>query len=265
MSAANFPAMTSSLTADWPTRARCSLPPGEAHLYFMRLDGLDAPPPPLYELLNQAERERCARYLFMRNRIESTAARALARAALSRYADVDPRAWTFAQGEHGKPQVSGPAEATHLRFNVAHTPGLVVCLVARDREVGVDAEVLGRSSDIALLARRCLSPDEQQALWALPQLAQARRFLIHWTLKEAYLKARGIGIGLPLAEITLLADDDPTSLAGPPTHFSLGPGVGDDPTRWQLERCHLLPTHVAAIAVERLRGPATLHTQEVVP
>ena len=65
--------MVSSLTADWPHRTRTPLPPHEVHLYFMRLDGFAAPPPALYELLNQAERERCARYLFMRNRIESTA------------------------------------------------------------------------------------------------------------------------------------------------------------------------------------------------
>ena len=257
--------MTSSLTSDWPTRPAQPLPPGEAQLYFMRLDGFAEPPPPLYALLNQAERERCARYLFMRNRIESTAARALARAALSRYADVDPRAWTFGQGEHGKPQVTGPLGVPPLRFNVAHTPGLVVCLVALDREVGVDAESLDRSSDIALLARRCLSAAEQQALWALPESAQARRFLIHWTLKEAYLKARGIGIGLPLAEITLLADDDPQCLAGPPTHFAMGPGVEDEPARWQVLRCHLTTDHVAAIAVERTAAELALRIQEVVP
>lgn len=256
--------MTSSLTADWPTWPPELLLAGEARLYFMRIDGLDAPPPALYELLDQAERERCARYLFMRNRIESTTARALARAALSRHADVDPRAWTFTHGEHGKPQVSGPI-GTPLRFNVAHTPGLVVCLVALGREVGVDAETLGRTNDIALLARRCLSVAEQVALWALPAPAQARRFLIHWTLKEAYLKARGIGIGLPLAEITLLADDDPAAIAGPPTHFALGAGVGDAPARWQIARCHLTESHVAAVAVERVGADVTLQVQEVVP
>lgn len=257
--------MTSSLTADWPALPPSPLLPGQAQLYFMRLTGFTEPPPPLYEFLNQAERERCARYLFMRNRIESTAARALARAALSRHADVDPRAWTFGHGEHGKPQIAGPAGTPPLHFNVAHTPGLVVCLVALDRAVGVDAEFLGRSSDIALLARRCLSVAEQQALWALPASAQARRFLVHWTLKEAYLKARGIGLGLPLAEITILADDDPATLSGPPTAFTLGPGVGDVPARWQLGRCHLTPEHVAAFAIERAPGAVAVAPQEVVP
>ncbi len=257
--------MISSLTTHWPTQPRRALPASAAHLYFMRLDGFAEPPPVLYALLDQAERERCTRYLFMRNRIECTAARALARAALSRYADVDPRAWTFTKGEHGKPQLIVPPGAPPLHFNVAHTPGLVVCVIARGREVGVDAESLGRSNDIALLARRVLSAAEQQALWALPETAQARRFLIHWTLKEAYLKARGIGIGLPLAEITLLADDDPDSLAGPPTHFALGTGVGDTPARWQIERCHLTPGHVAAVAIERTHEDVTIHVEEVVP
>lgn len=191
------------------------------------------------------------------------AARALTRAALSRYAPVDPRAWTFDQTELGKPQVAGPRGVPPLHFNVSHTQGLVVCLLAHARAVGVDVEFLGRPSDIALLSRRCLSAAEQQALGALPESAQARRFLVHWTLKEAYLKARGIGLGLPLAEITILADDDPAT--GPPTGFALGPGVGDQPARWQLARCHVTSQHVAAVAIERIDHEVTLGIHEVVP
>lgn len=254
-----------SITAHWPGLPLRPLPADEAHLYFMRLDGLDEPPPPLYALLSPAERERCARYAFMRNRIESTCARALARTALSRYAAVDPRAWSFEVSARGKPSVAGPTGAPPLSFNVSHTEGLVLCLVARGREVGVDGEFLGRRSDIALLSRRCLSAAEQQALWALPPAAQARRFLLHWTLKEAYLKARGIGIGLPLAEITILADDDPQTLAGPPTHFALGPGVADQPDRWQLGRCQPTAQHVAAYAIARTAGEVAVLLEEVTP
>ena len=274
-------APASSITAHWPSLPLRPLPADEAHLYFMRLDGMDEPPPSLYALLNPAERERCARYAFMRNRIESTCARALARCALSRYAAVDPRAWSFAVSERGKPQIAGPLAgllagllpgatpetpaAPSLEFNVSHTEGLVLCLVARGRAVGVDGEFLGRRSDIELLSRRCLSSAEQQALWALPATAQARRFLLHWTLKEAYLKARGIGIGLPLAEITILADDDPQVVAGPPTHFALGPGVGDQPERWQLGRCQPTAHHVAAYAIARTSGEVAVQLAEVTP
>lgn len=254
-----------SLTAHWPSLPLRPLPAHEAHLYFMRLDGLEEPPPLLSSLLNPAERQRSDRYVFMRNRIESTCARALARAALSRYAAVDPRAWSFALSARGKPSVVGPTGAPPLSFNVSHTEGLVLCLVAREREVGVDGEYLGRRSDIALLSRRCLSVAEQQALWALPPAAQARRFLLHWTLKEAYLKARGIGIGLPLAEITILADDDPQTLAGPPTHFALGPGVADQPDRWQLGRCQPTAQHVAAYAIARTAGEVAVQVEEVTP
>ena len=258
-------AMPSSLSADWPGCPPGALPPAEAHLYFMRLAAFAAPPPSLHELLSGEERARAARYLAMRNQIESVAARALTRAALSRYAPVDPRAWTFEQTELGKPQVAGPPGMPPLQFNVSHTQGLVVCLLAHARAVGVDVEFLDRRSDIALLSQRCLSAAEQQALWALPESAQARRFLVHWTLKEAYLKARGIGLGLPLAEITILAADDPATLAGPPTGFALGPGVGDEPARWQLARCHLTPEHVAAVAIERIDHEVALGIHEVVP
>ena len=77
-----------SVTADWARQPPRPLLPGEAHLYFMRIDHLAEPPASLYALLDAAERERCARYAFVRNRIESTAARALARSTLSRYASV---------------------------------------------------------------------------------------------------------------------------------------------------------------------------------
>ena len=262
-----------SITADWPGLPLRPLPADEAHLYFMRLDGLAEPPPLLYGLLSPEEQKRCDRYVFMRNRIESTCARALARTALSRYAAVDPRAWSFAVSERGKPQIAGPlaeplpgpTATPPLEFNVSHTEGLVLCLVARGRAVGVDGEFLGRRSDIELLSRRCLSSAEQQALWALPATAQARRFLLHWTLKEAYLKARGIGIGLPLAEITILADDDPQTRAGPPTGFALGPGVADQPDRWQLGRCQPTAQHVAAYAIARTAGEVTVLVEEVTP
>lgn len=254
-----------SVTADWSSQPPHELPPDEAHLYFMRLDEMTEPPAPLYALLDAAERERCARYAFMRNRIESTAARALARSALSRYAPIAPTGWTFRSGDHGKPEVAGPALAPPLHFNVSHTEGLVACLVAYEREVGVDVEFLGRRSDIPLLARRCLSAAEQNALWALKAEAQPQRFLVHWTLKEAYLKARGIGIGLPLREITLLADDEPERPAGPPTHFALGPGVGDTPERWQLGRFPLTAQHVGAFAIARAGREVAVHIQEVRP
>ncbi len=258
-------AAIASVTADWPLQPPRPLPPDQAHLYFMRLDEMAEPPASLYALLNPAERERCARYAFMRNRIESTAARALARSALSRYAPVAPGRWTFRSGAHGKPEVEGPALDPPLQFNVSHTEGLVACLVACAREVGVDVEFLGRRSDIPLLARRCLSAAEQRALWALPAEAQPQRFLVHWTLKEAYLKARGIGIGLPLREITLLADDEPARPAGPPTHFALGPGVGDTPERWQLGRFPLTAQHVGAFAIARAGGEVAVHIEEVAP
>lgn len=257
--------VASSVTSDWPKIPPRPLAAGEAHLYFMRIGGLDEPPPSLYALLDPAERARCARYVFMSNRIESTAARALVRSALSRYAAIAPADWTFRTGEHGKPELAGPAGAPPLSFNVSHTQGLVACLVAGGCAVGVDVEFLGRRSDIALLARRCLSAAEQEALWALPEPAQRQRFLVHWTLKEAYLKARGIGIGLPLREITLLADDEPAIPAGPPTRFALGPGVGDTPERWQLGRCQLTAEHLGAFAIERTAGEVVVRIHEVTP
>jgi 4'-phosphopantetheinyl transferase len=174
--------------------------PGEAHLFLVRLDAarderlLDE----WRELLSPEERARGDRYLFPRNRHEHLVAHALKRQALSRFApSVDPRDWRFVAGEHGKPSIVEPA--CRLRFNLSHTDGLVACLVALEAEVGVDVEQTARRSDTVGIADRFFAVPEVEALRALPESAQRARFFEYWTLKEAYIKARGMGLALPWA------------------------------------------------------------------
>jgi 4'-phosphopantetheinyl transferase len=190
----------------------------EAHLHVLRTDALartsEADLLARYgELLIPDERARQRRYLFEHSRRQHLLTRVMVRSVLSRYAAVDPRAWRFGANPHGRPFIAAPALAAPLAFNLAHTDGLIVCLVARSAEAGVDVEYTLRRSAFAQIAQRFFSDGEAAALRALPEDAQRERFFAYWTLKEAYIKARGLGLALPLGAFAFALDGDDISIA----------------------------------------------------
>jgi 4'-phosphopantetheinyl transferase len=235
------------------------LPAGEVHVHHV-LDA-DVTSPALltaYEaLLAPEERTRRDRYRFDHSKREYLLTRALVRTTLSRYADVAPRAWTFRQNSHGRPEIDPARHAAHtwLRFNLSNTRGLIACAVVRDREVGVDVEDPHRGSETVAIADRFFSPTEVAALHAQPREAQDARFFAYWTLKEAYIKARGLGLAIPLEQFSFLLDQ------GPRIGIAFDPRLEDDPAQWQFERLDLSPRHAAALAVHR--GPAPDYRVEV--
>lgn len=136
------------------------------------------------------------------------AARALCRATLSRYTSVHPSEWRFDVTAHGKPKIAGPVEFKSLRFNLTHTTDLVICLVSRAGEVGVDVEDTSRAVDIEQMARHFVSRREEARLSRLPATARAERFFEQWVLKEAYLKGIGKGVALGPERLMVRSDDD---------------------------------------------------------
>ena len=119
-----------------------TLPEAEAHLWVARPSEIRDPELILaYDaLLTEDERAKVSRYRFEKDRHTSLVTRALVRTVLSRYAAVSPEDWRFIANEFGRPEISEPGGERSLRFNLSHTEGLVVCLVSRDREVGVLGE-----------------------------------------------------------------------------------------------------------------------------
>ena len=196
-------------------------------------------------LLAPEECERHRRYRFAKDRDLFLLARGMVRLVLARYAGVDPASWRFATGPHGKPEVAAPADHEALRFNLTHTDGLVACAVAVGREVGIDAEDLGRDIGCDELARRYFSTAENAQLAQASQGRRRELFFRFWTLKEAYLKARGLGLGLPLSDFSF-----ELSSAGPPT-IRFAPGLADDPLAWQFAEFRPGPRHALALAVRR--------------
>ena len=175
-------------------------------------------------LLNQEEQARWQRLRFERHRRESLATRALARTALSHYHPIPPREWSFTANAHGKP-VAKPE--CGLRFNLSNSVGLVVCLVAHQAEVGVDVEAFTRAPEILKLAPEVFSPAEQAQLSALRGVDKLDRALSLWTLKESYIKARGLGLSLPLKKFSFLFGGDEG------VHLEVDPSIGDELDRWR--------------------------------
>ncbi len=224
-----------------------SLPADEAHLWLARPAAFtdEARPARLRAMLTDEERARIDRLRFARDRRTVLVTRALARVTLSRYCDVPPHRWRFRTSEHGRPEISSPASP--LRFNVSHTEGLVVCLVSRGREIGVDAESLTGDRRWLDLAERFFAPAEARALREVPAARRRRRFLEYWTLKESYVKARGRGLTLPLSgfwfDLPVPARDH--------VRIRFTPAVDDEPSRWQFVLENLGADHVVASAVDR--------------
>ena len=192
-------------------------------------------------LLGEDERERVSRFRFERHKRESLATRALMRTALSCYRPLPARAWQFKLNEHGKPAVQPECG---LRFNLSNSLGLVVCLVAEGAEVGVDVEPVERAESILKLAPKVFSEAEQAQLESLEGAAKLDRALSLWTLKEAYIKARGLGLALPLDKFSFLFGGE----AG--IRLEIDRSLEDEGARWRF--CQLDHAgHRIAAMVER--------------
>lgn len=134
-------------------------------------------------------------------RAQYLAGRALVRTALSRHTGVPAHAWCFGAGPRGKPFIAAPQEWRGLRFNLSHSGGLLACAVGRVGRLGIDVEHIRAMPDWPALARRVCSTAEQEQLMQRMPEAQLEHFYTLWTMKEAYGKACGTGLALPMRDI----------------------------------------------------------------
>jgi len=223
----------------------------EAHLWIARPGEIRDPELVLgYDaLLTADERAKVSRYRFEKDRHTSLVTRALVRTVLSRYAAVAPADWRFVTNQYGRPEIDEPREQRMLRFNLSHTEGLVVCLVSRGREVGVDVENRARGGGLLEIADRFFSPFEVKALRTLPSGEQMDRFFLYWTLKESYIKARGMGLALSLSAFSFDLDSPGSGI-----RVLFDPSLGDDPRRWQFSAMSYGRRHAIAAGVESKGG-----------
>lgn len=195
-------------------------------------------------VLTEDERLAADRFYFESGRRQALITRALVRAVLSRYCDVPPQAWRFVRDERGRPHVAPQLRMAGLpAFNLSHTQGLVVCAVSGAKAVGADVEHLKRRHTSRDIADRYFAAAESSALEKLPPEQQTDRFFHYWTLKESYIKARGKGLAIPLAQFAF-GFEGQRGLS-----LTFEASLRDDPANWHFWLCQPSPEHVAAVCV----------------
>jgi 4'-phosphopantetheinyl transferase len=199
------------------------------NLYFGLLDAVDTPQAheACFATLSSAEKQRAEYFVFERHRRQYIFAHGLLRIALSSFVpQVGPSDWCFVAHRYGRPFIAAPAVARPVYFSLSHTEGCVACVVSGCEAVGVDVEEIHERHSLLATARSNFSPEEIDALRDLPPGDLVDRFFDYWTLKEAYLKARGTGLSLPLDQFSIFISSNQTIEIG------FAPGVSDDARRW---------------------------------
>jgi 4'-phosphopantetheinyl transferase len=245
-----------------PTAA-VPLLPGEIHVWlaFEALITDERLHAAYRQLLDAAERAQEPRFYFARDRRRYLITRALVRTVLSRYVPIGPRDWVFSTNAYGRPEIANAeAAGAGLSFNISHTPGLVVLAVATRRALGVDVEDVDAREAPLDIADRFFAAEEVSALAAAPPSHRQYRFFEYWTFKESYIKARGMGLSLPLDRFSFhYADDRAVEIA-------IRPELADDPARWQFWQFRPRPEYLVAICAERIAaGQPRPIVRQIVP
>ncbi len=189
----------------WEPARPALLPDNELHVWWLPLQQSAARYAELEALLSEREQARAARFKYDRHRIGFTVGRGLLREMLGRYLHTDPASLRFQLGPFGKPSLA-PIDGRQLCFNYSDAEDRALYVFAWDLEVGADLECLQREVAHQRIAARRFASSESCALSRIPQEEQREAFLVCWTRKEGYGKARGVGIRYALDSIELCLD-----------------------------------------------------------
>lgn len=210
----------------------------DLHLWRVPLAG--QPQERLGALLSTDEQAQADRYHRNRDRRRFIVRRAALRLILSRYLCRAPQTLRWRPSADGKPAL---VEDGNVRFNCSHSDELALIAVACGEEVGIDIERIIAARIDRLVAQRHFAPDELAALEALPPELWPRGFFNGWTRKEAYLKARGVGLALPPESLSV------SLTPGQPARLLRVADSGVAEGTWSLYSLAPAPGYVAAAAI----------------
>lgn len=211
-------------------------------------------------LLTEAERAKAARFYFAADRNRHVISRALLRTVLPAYLEIPHQALSFRCDRFGRPHLdNAEALAYGLDFNLSHTAGLIALAVTRHTVVGVDVENASRQQPAIELASRFFSADEVASLRTFGGDLLNLEFYRHWTLKESYLKAYGVGLSLPLDQFGF-------RLAAQRAEFYLAPTAEHRADEWYFAQWRASAEHLLAVcARHEHENPPTFSLRRIVP
>jgi 4'-phosphopantetheinyl transferase len=178
------------------------LKPGELHVWIFNLDSPNQVCSPWEGLVSEDETRRSEKYHFERDRLRFIARRGILRLLLGKYTGRDPAGITYVTNPHGK--LCLPFQP--VKFNLSKCQNRVAFVFMLENEVGIDLEQIHPLAEFELLEKRLFSPLEQAGLSALAPGTQLDAFFHTWTQKEAFLKAHGEGLSLPLQDFSVSVD-----------------------------------------------------------
>jgi 4'-phosphopantetheinyl transferase len=220
-----------------------SLPEDEVQLWRADLEAIGPDESRWQKVLSSDELKRASRFHFSRDRQRYAASRALLRMILAAYLATGPAELSFSYSAKEKPSLGAAHAGSEVTFNISHSGGVALLAFTRRREVGVDVEQIRDDFDCEGIARRFFSAHEQQEFFALPAEQWASGFFRCWTRKEAYIKATGDGLSLPLTQfdVSLKKGKENALLATRPDR--------SEAEHWQLREVPAGPGFVAALCV----------------
>ncbi len=188
-----------------------ALETGAVHIWRSPLANTSELNPAFWPSLSEDEQIRANRFHFRQHRLEYVDGRGKLRHLLGQYLGKSPAEIVFEYGKQDKPFLLD----SKLKFNISHSHGLALFAFALDMEIGIDLEKIDPKIDIIQLCKQFFSPKETQTILKLSPAEQIQAFFTCWTRKEAFIKAKGQGLSLPLDqfEVSILPEDPVQLLA----------------------------------------------------
>ena len=189
---------------DWK-QAEPSLPlhPGDVHIWHIQLDQSPQVTTSLTHLLDPQETLRAYRFHFDHDQRHFIVAHGVMRVILGAYCHLPPQMLRFDTNRFGKPYLFHTLLSPNLRFNLSHTQDHALLAITIGYEVGVDIEYIKPLSDIDMIAQQYFSHSERESLLTLADHDKMHAFYTCWSRKEAFIKALGLGLALPLDHFTV--------------------------------------------------------------
>jgi 4'-phosphopantetheinyl transferase len=221
----------------WPPAPKdVTLADNEVHVWRAQLELSSSQVQRLRGILTDDELERANRFSFKIDRQRFITARGILRSILSHYITISPSHLRFYCNQYGKPFLAPEISSSPLDFNLSHSSSMALYAVTRHTEIGVDIERVRYDFEYEEIAKCFFSINEMAVLRTIPTKKKLEAFYKCWTRKEAYIKAHGKGLSMPLDSfdvsfapwgppMLLIAKDEPQE-SNLWTLLDLKPGLG---------------------------------------
>lgn len=222
---------------------------GEIHFFYTCLDELKGSDllKEYRSVISEKEMTKVDRYMFEKDQHACLVTRALLRYLLSICTHKAPRYFDFFENAYGKPDLKQGLVDLPVKFNLSHSSGVTACALTLENDIGMDVEDYRRKVDVSI-SNRYFAPSEAADVKKCSQKHGIKRFFDFWTLKESYIKARGMGLSIALDRFSF-------DIAANKITIRFDPSLEDTPEQWQFFKFSPIDNYMTAISVRTTQDP----------